>query len=234
MRQSLSIPASRAGSGSTQHDSGMGSSFKFPLRPNSAPDSVSPAEDILDGRGTSYGESGASEGSTREKEARFKDSEITVPHFQLTDEGDKTPVISRKYGAVNVSGSTTSSLSTSVKRSNKEESPHQEGDSLPNDEPHGDKLSSNSTDQLLELLHARGLISSSEGHSSDGNKEPLSSTPASKSPFKRCQLRSDSLSGSHEFDRDSVSSLASLPEGTFMGEARHKDGSLLAIIMQVQ
>ena len=40
-------------------------------------------------------------------------------------------------------------------------------------------------------------------------------------------------SGSHDFDRSSVTSLASLPEGMFAGEARHKDGSLLAIVFQV-
>ena len=40
-------------------------------------------------------------------------------------------------------------------------------------------------------------------------------------------------SGLHDLDRSSVTSLASLPEGMFAGEARHKDGSLLAIVFQV-
>lgn len=34
-------------------------------------------------------------------------------------------------------------------------------------------------------------------------------------------------------DRSSLASVLSLPEGTFLGNARHKDGSLMAIVFQV-
>lgn len=100
-----------------------------------------------------------------------------------------------------------------------------------------------SIEQLAALLHSTGV-------------EPLSSTPASdsRSPLSGGLPRGAAIAGplegegegdgeglvfaevggpSSEFDRGSVTSLSSLPEGTFLGEARHKDGSLLSIIFQV-
>ena len=39
--------------------------------------------------------------------------------------------------------------------------------------------------------------------------------------------------GAEEPGQISEASVLSLPEGTFMGEAKHKDGSLMAIVFQV-
>lgn len=94
-----------------------------------------------------------------------------------------------------------------------------------------------SIEQLAALLQSAGV-------------EPLSSTPASdsRSPLLAGLARGAATAGAlegeglafveaggllDEFDRGSVTSLSSLPEGTFLGEARHKDGSLLSIIFQV-
>lgn len=77
--------------------------------------------------------------------------------------------------------------------------------------------------------------------------EPLSSTPATKSsahlqrsgmsPSLQTEKVQFSVGlhrrDSYEFDRQSMSSMTSLPEGAFLGEAKHKDGSLLAIVFQV-
>ena len=75
----------------------------------------------------------------------------------------------------------------------------------------------------------------------------LSSTPAAKSSahLQRSAVSPDLQTehvqfsvglyrrGSYESDRQSMSSMTSLPEGAFLGEAKHKDGSLLAIVFQV-
>lgn len=64
----------------------------------------------------------------------------------------------------------------------------------------------------------------------------LSSTPASNN-CRNCQGRS----GAHRSpdalgewsEGGSLDSMSSLPEGTFSGQAKHKDGSLLQIVFQV-
>ena len=69
---------------------------------------------------------------------------------------------------------------------------------------------------------------------------PISSTPASKlcdlhTHVKKSESFHECLgSTGSDFDRFSVSSMASLPEGLFEGFIRHKDGSLIAVIFQVQ
>ena len=103
-----------------------------------------------------------------------------------------------------------------------------------------------SMEALMELLKERekevgtgmGTPAGKEGsrpESGLGNrKEPLSSTPASRSSDPPPEEGDSAVVTSQDdFDCGSVTSLASLPEGTFLGEARHKDGSLLAIIFQV-
>ena len=66
---------------------------------------------------------------------------------------------------------------------------------------------------------------------------PASSTPASK--FSDFMKKSDSFqeylgsAGGSEFDRYSVTSMASLPEGLFEGFIRHKDGSSIGVVFQV-
>ncbi len=75
--------------------------------------------------------------------------------------------------------------------------------------------------------------------SSGSRNDVLSSTPAMKSSgeLRRASDHLFMVSTSplgHDFDRGSVNSISSLPEGTFFGDARHKDGSLMAIIFQVR
>ena len=102
-----------------------------------------------------------------------------------------------------------------------------------------------SMEVLLELLkeRERGMGSGNGTPAKGGGgmepglgsrKEPRSSTPASlSSDLSRKEGDPGVVASQDDFDADSVTSLASLPEGTFLGEARHKDGSLLAIIFQV-
>ena len=91
----------------------------------------------------------------------------------------------------------------------------------------------------------------SESETSEGGKHgemaglenhdpvPISSTPASKSCDLQTHVKkSESFheylgSTGSDFDRFSVSSMASLPEGLFEGFIRHKDGSSIAVIFQV-
>ena len=56
------------------------------------------------------------------------------------------------------------------------------------------------------------------------------------SPSQIFSVGSSPVHGSSQelYRRSSLSSLVSLPEGTFLGEARHKDGSLMSIVFQVQ
>ena len=73
--------------------------------------------------------------------------------------------------------------------------------------------------------------------------EPSSSTPASKSSestlahVKKSNSFHEFLGaggGSSDCDRYSVTSMASLPEGLFEGFIRHKDGSSIGVIFQVE
>lgn len=42
------------------------------------------------------------------------------------------------------------------------------------------------------------------------------------------------LGSSQDLDGSSLASAASIPEGTYVGDARHKDGSLMAVVFQVR
>eukprot|EP00731_Ephydatia_muelleri_P010786 Em0005g1372a len=61
----------------------------------------------------------------------------------------------------------------------------------------------------------------------------LSSTPASSSVGKSGALLSLGPPG-EGLEEGSMNSLSSLPEGTFSGQAKHKDGSLLQIVFQLK
>ena len=91
------------------------------------------------------------------------------------------------------------------------------------------------TSEVRERREGRVEFLREEGDATQG---PTSSTPASKSSESLPQMRSSDsfhelLGTGSDFDRYSVTSIASLPEGLFEGYVRHKDGSLLAIIFQV-
>ena len=67
---------------------------------------------------------------------------------------------------------------------------------------------------------------------------PISSTPASKSSDSQPQVKKsesfhDCLGAGSDFDRFSITSMASLPEGLFEGFIRHKDGSSIRVVFQV-
>ena len=62
---------------------------------------------------------------------------------------------------------------------------------------------------------------------------PISSTPASKQVLNWGKGLREEKSAYTAVDSLSVTSLTSLPEGVFSGLAQHKDGSLLAIVFQV-
>ena len=110
-------------------------------------------------------------------------------------------------------------------------------------------VDSPSVDHLIELLNRERKERDQEGPrtlAQLGEKELFSSTPTTRSNESLHQSdnqRSDAaalvgVAGSSEggirgMDECSVASISSLPEGIFQGEARHKDGSLLAIVFQV-
>lgn len=110
-------------------------------------------------------------------------------------------------------------------------------------------VDSSSVDQLIELLkleRKEGNLEGSRTLAQLSEKQLLSSTPTTRSTESLHQIdnqRSDGvalvgIAGSSEggvrgMDECSVTSISSLPEGVFLGEARHKDGSLLAIVFQV-
>ena len=113
-------------------------------------------------------------------------------------------------------------------------------------EPEGERedkcttlVNSPSVDQLIELLH--GQQRKQGGSVPPSEKDPFSSTPGMRLTESLQYSRSDGAAvaggmrcgGVHGMDEGSVTSISSLPEGTFLGEARHKDGSLLAIVFQV-
>lgn len=93
---------------------------------------------------------------------------------------------------------------------------------------------SQSTERIFEILRQHDLEKSEKQATLSGSDplEPLSSTPAGKS----AKVSSNTMFtvGQRRESYESVLSISSLPEGTFLGEARHKDGSLLAIIFQVR
>ncbi len=90
---------------------------------------------------------------------------------------------------------------------------------------------SQSTERIFEILRQHDVEKSKKLATLNGNDplEPLSSTPAGKST----KISSDAMFTVGQ-RRESYEYILSLPEGTFLGEARHKDGSLLAIIFQVR
>ena len=100
-------------------------------------------------------------------------------------------------------------------------------------------VNSPSVDQLIELLS--GQRKKQGGSVAPSDKDPFSSIPATRSTESLQYSRSGSAAvtggmgsgGVRGMDECSVTSISSLPEGTFLGEARHKDGSLLAIVFQV-
>lgn len=111
---------------------------------------------------------------------------------------------------------------------------------------------SESTERIMDILKQRGLpvdtkgrsakideeslSSSGAGHdeSTDNKTNLLSSTPAAtRGGDQKPHGGGASPLGAPDFDRESMISVSSLPEGTFFGDARHKDGSLMAIIFQV-
>ena len=113
-------------------------------------------------------------------------------------------------------------------------------------EPEGERedkcttlVNSPSVDQLIELL--RGQQRKQGGSVPPSEKDPFSSTPGMRLTESLQYSRSDGAAvaggmrsgGVRSMDEGSVTSISSLPEGTFLGEARHKDGSLLAIVFQV-
>ena len=88
---------------------------------------------------------------------------------------------------------------------------------------------SQSTERILELLKQHDLEKNNKKES-----EPLSSTPAGKSGRPGVSSEQVQFSLGHRRESsESAVSMESLPEGTYLGEARHKDGSLLAIVFQV-
>ena len=100
-------------------------------------------------------------------------------------------------------------------------------------------VNSPSVDQLIELLSGQ---QKKQGDSvPTSQKDPFSSTPATRltEPLQYSQHDGPAVAGGMRsggvrgIDECSVTSISSLPEGTFLGEARHKDGSLLAIVFQV-
>ena len=100
-------------------------------------------------------------------------------------------------------------------------------------------VNSPSVDQLIELLSGQ---QKKQGDSvPTSQKDPFSSTPATRltEPLQYSQHDGPAVAGGMRsggvrgMDECSVTSISSLPEGTFLGEARHKDGSLLAIVFQV-
>lgn len=111
-------------------------------------------------------------------------------------------------------------------------------------------VDSSSVDQLIELLNLErkeGNLEGSRTLAQLSEKQLFSSTPTTRSTESLHQSdnqRSDGvalvgMAGSSEggvrgMDECSVTSISSLPEGIFLGEARHKDGSLLAIVFQVR
>ena len=113
-------------------------------------------------------------------------------------------------------------------------------------EPEGERedkcttlVNSPSVDQLIELL--RGQQRKQGGSVPPSEKDPFSSTPGTRLTESLQYSRSDGAAvaggmrsgGVRGMDEGSVTSISSLPEGTFLGEARHKDGSLLSIVFQV-
>ncbi len=88
---------------------------------------------------------------------------------------------------------------------------------------------SRSTERIYEILNQHD---SEKGKMQEDQIEPLSSTPAGKTgrAGSDYMFSVDQRNNSYE----SVFSTTSLPEGTFQGNARHSDGSLLAIIFQVR
>ena len=102
----------------------------------------------------------------------------------------------------------------------------------------GAKIVSSSSEELAKPAGEGEFQDSSRSELATDSlgKEIFSSTPASRSGetvLNRVHMDAEFGASGHEFDKCSVTSLASLPEGVFTGEARHKDGSLMAIIFQV-
>lgn len=91
-------------------------------------------------------------------------------------------------------------------------------------------VSSRSTERIYEMLKQHDM-EKKKMQAGEDRSEPLSSTPAGKTT----QSGSGHMFtvGQRSSSYESGLSAVSLPEGTFQGEARHKDGSPLSIIFQV-
>lgn len=95
---------------------------------------------------------------------------------------------------------------------------------------------SKSTERIYEILKQHDLNKGKKTAIDEVcSLEPLSSTPAGKA-YKVSTSSSMDVNftiGQRRESYGSMFSVSSLPEGTFLGEARHKDSSRLAIIFQV-
>ena len=162
------------------------------------------------------------------------------PPLCLDDGGTATPTATSQVELISPSSTSDIDAGTSTDRTpDRRDGPASIAMETVSQSPEGAGRVS-SVEHLAALLESTGV-------------EPLFSTPASSargalsslahrlSPHGAGRLGGEegptSLEAgetSKEFDRGSVSSLCSLPEGTFLGEARHQDGSLLSIIFQVR
>ena len=100
-----------------------------------------------------------------------------------------------------------------------------------------ESYSSGREEEVTSLHHYRDHFSSSTPAEKSGEVRHYRGGQAERavSPPHLFSVGSSPLHGSNQelHRRSSLTSLVSLPEGTYLGEAKHKDGSLMSIVFQV-
>ncbi len=113
-------------------------------------------------------------------------------------------------------------------------------------------IPSSSTERIMEILNQHDVKKEAmQGSLAEERKQaPLSSTPAYKAQDRARSSQVGKLSPCmqltmvlspyqmnsfvQDIDRLSLASQMSIQDGTFLGDARHKDGSLMAVVFQVR